>query len=129
MFCRSCGTENADSSTTCTACGATLTNPFQATVVETRDVPSEKPNNYLVMAVISNLCCCPIFGVVAVIYAAQVDARWNAGDRVGAIKASRDAFKWSCIALGIGILANIAFFGLQFLAVASTATAPVPVGP
>lgn len=119
MFCRSCGTENAEGSTTCTACGAVLTNPFSSTATPTMasKIDDGKPNNYLVWAVISNVCCCPIFGVVAVIYAAQVDARWNAGDRVGAVAASKNAFKWTAIALGLGILINFLAFGLQILGV------------
>ena len=116
MFCRSCGTENADDSTTCTACGAVLANPFQSAVPAATGAEG-KPNNYLVWAVISNICFCPIFGVVAVIYAAQVDALWNAGDRAGAMLASKNAFKWVCIALGLGLLINVLVFGIQALGV------------
>ena len=116
MYCRSCGTENADDAKTCTACGAVLTNPFQTTTPVSTGGEG-KPNNYLVWAVISNICCCPIFGVVAVIYAAQVDALWNTGDRAGAVLASKNAFKWVCIAIGVGVLINLFVFGIQALGI------------
>lgn len=116
MFCRNCGTENADNVPTCISCGATLTNPFQASSAPAGGwMPSNKPENYLVQSILVTLCCCLPFGIVSIVYAARVDSLWRAGDFQGAVTASENAKKWSWIAFGLGLVANIIFVGLQFL--------------
>ncbi len=56
MFCRKCGTENADGSPTCVSCGAQLTpvNPYAAGGQPTGP-PGTKPDNYLVPGDLSDL--------------------------------------------------------------------------
>lgn len=44
------------------------------------------------------------------------DSKWNAGDRQGAITASQNANKWTWIAFGCGIVANLLLVGVQVLA-------------
>ena len=118
MFCRNCGTENADGSPTCISCGAPLTtNPFQPGNAGNRiSAAAGKPKNYLVQAILVTLCCCLPFGIVAIVYAAQVDTKWNAGDHQGAVLSSNNANKWSLIAFGVGLIANLLLVGLQLLA-------------
>lgn len=57
--------------------------------------------NYLVMAIISVICCTPL-GAVAVIFAAQVNSKVQSGDMAGAVEASRKAKMFSYIAFGLG---------------------------
>ncbi|MEZ6087402.1 MAG: CD225/dispanin family protein [Pirellulaceae bacterium] len=117
MFCRKCGTNNADGATTCISCGEPLAaNPYQPASTSSVGSPAgSKPQNYLVQSILVTLCCCLPLGIVAIIYAAQVDSKWNAGDHQGAYEASRNANKWGMIAFGLGIVANLLVFGIQIL--------------
>ncbi|HET6852299.1 MAG TPA: CD225/dispanin family protein [Pyrinomonadaceae bacterium] len=74
--------------------------------------PGSVPN-YLVLAIISLFCCLPL-GIVAVIFAAQVNNKVAAGDTAGALDASKKAKMFSYIALGLG-LAGIICYVLFFL--------------
>ena len=58
--------------------------------------------NYLVPAIISLFCCLP-GGIVAVIFAAQVNGKVAAGDMPGALDASKKAKMFSFIAIGLGL--------------------------
>lgn len=57
--------------------------------------------NYLVWAILSTLCCCVPGGIVAIVYAAQVDGKLAAGDYQGAVTASDNAKMWSWISFGV----------------------------
>lgn len=62
------------------------------------------PQNYLALAIISTLFCCQIFGIIAIIYAAQVNSKYLAEDYVGAERASSNAKLWGFLSVGIGLL-------------------------
>jgi len=115
LFCHQCGAENADNATSCRACGTGLANPFQAgTVVggSGGSLPVGSVPNYLVQAILLTICCCPPFGIVAIVYAAQVNGLLQAGDVAGAKKASASAKMWCWVALAlwaVGALAYLAF--------------------
>src|SRR5215217_7333546 len=74
------------------------------------------PPNYLVQSILVTLCCCLPFGVVAIIFAAQVNSKWEAGDSAGARKASENAKMWSWIGFGIGIVVNLIGGVIQIMA-------------
>ncbi|RLT04291.1 MAG: CD225/dispanin family protein [Planctomycetota bacterium] len=76
-----------------------------------------RPNipNHLVKAIISTLCCCLPFGIVAIVFAAQVNGKLDAGDYAGAQKASQEANKWGNISIGIGVVVNLLVVGGQIL--------------
>ena len=76
------------------------------------EVMMEKPNTYLVWAILATLCCCLPTGIVAIIYAAQVDSKWEGGNWAGAREASDQAKMWSLISLGLGIVFSIVYFFL-----------------
>jgi hypothetical protein len=104
MYCDKCGAHNPDGSTACSACGASLTSPYQSpTAGGWTDVP--RPiNNFLIPAIFATVCCCHPFGVVSIFYAAQVNA-WLAGGHVAAAaKAAQNAKMWFWIALGLGVV-------------------------
>ncbi len=58
---------------------------------------SQKPDNYLVWAILCTLFCCLPFGIVAIIKATQVDSFWAQGYYDSAYKAAADAKKWTWI--------------------------------
>jgi hypothetical protein len=64
---------------------------------------TEKVPNYLVQAILVTLFCCLPAGVVAIVFAAQVNGKLEAGDIAGARSASRNAKLWSWVSLGIGV--------------------------
>ena len=68
------------------------------------------PSNYLVFAILTTIFCCQIFGIISIVYAAQVNSKWYAGDYQGAIDASRNAKLWAWVAFGIGFV--IGFIGI-----------------
>ena len=74
-------------------------------------MPPGSVPNYLVQSILVTLCCCQIPGIVAIVYAAQVNGLIRAGDFVAARRSSRLAFIWSlvgfCLGLGFGLLYGV----------------------
>lgn len=69
-----------------------------------------KPDTYLVWAILSTLFCCLPLGIASIVFAAQVDGKYNSGDYAGAVESSRKAkqfAKWSAIATVVVIAVYI----------------------
>jgi hypothetical protein len=116
MFCTKCGAPIADNAQSCPSCGAPLMNPYSPPIAATRaSSPGDKVPNYLVQAILTTLCCCLPFGVVAIVYAAQVDGKATAGDYAGAMQASNSAKTWCWVAFGLGLAINGAYFLLMIV--------------
>lgn len=94
-YCSNCGTQVADQATTCQQCG-------QPTAQQ-RAVAAEFVPNYLVQAILTTIFCCLPFGIVSIVYAAQVNSKLLAGDVSGARESSRKARMWAWIAFGAGL--------------------------
>lgn len=62
------------------------------------------PPTYLVWAILTTLCCCQPFGIVAVIYAANVKSKYDRGDVEGAKKNSERAALWVILAFVVGMV-------------------------
>ena len=75
------------------------------------------PPNYLVFAILTTIFCCQILGIVSIVFAAQVNSRWNSGDIQGALDASRNAKMWAWIAFGSGLLVAVVMTLLAVLGV------------
>ncbi len=73
--------------------------------------------NYLVQSILVTLFCCLPFGIVAIVYAAQVNARVQAGDIQAAISASNNAKMWSWISFGIWMVGFVLYFLVVFATV------------
>jgi interferon-induced transmembrane protein len=82
-------------------------------------MPSEPIPNYLVQSIIVTLCCCLPLGVVAIIFAAQVNSKMAAGDVAGAREASDKAKLFCWIAFGLGLAGIIIGFLINGAAILS----------
>lgn len=74
-----------------------------------------KPDNYLVWAILSTLFCCLPLGVASIVFAAQVDGKYNSGDYAGAVESSNKAkqfAKYSVIASLVLIVIYVIFIVL-----------------
>lgn len=58
-----------------------------------------RPENHMVKAILILIFCCLPAGIVAVIYASQVDSEYNRGDYAGALAASKKADFWCQLGL------------------------------
>jgi hypothetical protein len=65
---------------------------------------ASRPKTYLMEAIVATLLCCIPFGIVAIVYAAQVDSKFSAGDYQGAQKAAHSAKTWYHVALISGLV-------------------------
>ena len=57
--------------------------------------------NYLVQAILVTIFWCMPFGIVAIVFAAQVNDKIRVGDVQGAIAASQNARMWSWVSFGV----------------------------
>lgn len=71
-----------------------------------------KPANYLVWSILATLLCCLPLGIVSIIFAAQVDSKFAAGDYDGAEQSSKRAKMWAWIAFASGLIGIIAYVGM-----------------
>jgi hypothetical protein len=114
MFCPRCGHQNAGSGERCEMCHGPM--PSEASLQGQGDrAPGPQPvrvSNNLVWAILATLFCCLPLGIVAIVYAAQVDSRLAAGDIAGARQSAQAAATWSWVSFGLGILSGLIFAGL-----------------
>lgn len=106
MFCPHCGQENANEAEACSRCGATISRVPPVPTVPTvpyATTPLDVPN-YLVQAILCTCFCCLPLGIVAIVYAAQVNSNVAAGRIAEALAASGAARKWCWYAF-LGALA------------------------
>ncbi len=108
MFCTKCGKENEANATHCVECGEamTFTQPQAAAAPAQPQAAPGQPTqvpNYLVQAILVTIFCCLPFGIVAIVFAAQVNGKLQAGDINGAMESSRKAKMWSWLGFGIGL--------------------------
>ena len=98
MFCAECGSEINDKAAICPKCGVPVAG--KAIVTPTHaDVP-----NHLVGAILTTLFCCQITGIVAIVYASQVNTKLAQGDVAGAQEASRTASTWIIVSVITGFV-------------------------
>ena len=94
----------------------------QKPITSSGNIP-QRPNNYLVLAIITTFLCCNVTGVVSIVYAAQVNAKWEGGNYDGAISDSKNAKLWGLIGLIGGFLLiaiMMLFYGAAVMATMSS---------
>ena len=103
MYCPKCGTQNDDNAWKCTNCGEVLPS-------SSSQGPRQSPVNipsYLPQAILCTIFCCLPFGIVAIVYAAQVNGKIASGNIAGAEEASRKARTWCWASFGTGLAIGI----------------------
>lgn len=68
-----------------------------------------KPPNYLVWAILSTLFCCLPLGVASIVFAAQVDGKYNSGDYAGALESSAKAKKFATWGAIAGVVVSVLY--------------------
>lgn len=79
----------------------------------------DMPSQYIVLAIIALVCCCPPCGVIALVFGSRVPLNWRLGDYERARKDSNIA-KWCAIG---GIIAGVVFYTLYIVFAAAWARA------
>ena len=108
MFCSKCGVQVAESTQFCPTCGQQLgTSQTTNTPPPTNTQASapQRPDNYLVWAILSTLFCCLPFGIVSIIKSLEVNSMYDTERYAEAKLASETAKKWAmwgAIIAGIG---------------------------
>jgi hypothetical protein len=85
--------------------------------------PVSPPPSHLVWAILTTILCCLPAGIVSIVFAAQVNSKWAAGDVEGARRASRNAATWAIVAAVAGVVVSVLY--LVFVVALGT----IDVGP
>jgi hypothetical protein len=118
MFCTQCGANNPDTAAVCAQCGRNFQSAAAGAPLQPTGVvlpPGTAVQNYLVFAILTTVLCCPPAGIPAIVYAAQVNGKLQAGDLAGAQAASNNAKMWCLISLGLG-LGVMVLYGILIMA-------------
>lgn len=105
MYCTNCGNELPPGTRACGNCGTHVPH-FP---------PPPKVANYLIHSIVVTLCCCLPGGVVALVYAAQVNSKLAAGDVAGAQASSKSAKTWVIVSVVAGIVTTGGVAALSLL--------------
>ncbi len=97
-FCTNCGKERIENRELCFHCGYS----FKESISKTKtNVPSiEYVPNYLAFAIVNTILFCFPAGIVAIVYASQVNSKLSYGDVEGAKYSSKRARIWCWVSLG-----------------------------
>ena len=108
MFCPQCGSQNSNSATVCAGVGCRWITPIRrAWPARDRWGRASTFQATSTQAILTTLCCCLPFGIVAIVFAAQVKSKISVGDYEGARQASDSARMWCWIAFGLGLVSNV----------------------
>ena len=117
VYCSTCGREVEPDARFCDNCGAVIDpqagSPQYAPGMPYAGgmdygAPVNIPN-YLVQAILVTICCCLPAGIVAIVYAAQVNGRVASGDYAEAQRLSNNAKTWCWVSFGVGIAVGVVY--------------------
>lgn len=116
VSCPDCGHQVADIAPACPNCGRPHPGqPGFAGAAGPRPPAGPPVPNYLVQSILVTLCCCLPFGIVSIVYAAQVNSKLAAGDHAGAVAASQSAKTWCWVSFGVGLVFSVLYVALMML--------------
>ncbi|MFA5554156.1 MAG: CD225/dispanin family protein [Phycisphaerae bacterium] len=101
MYCPKCGAKNPEQSDYCIQCAEPLKMALHS------DIAPQVISSHLVPAILCTIFCCVPFGIVAIVYAAQVDSKLTANDYAGAKYCSEKASFWCWLSFGLGLAATL----------------------
>lgn len=81
------------------------------------------PSSHLAWAILTTLFCCLPFGVVSIVFAAQVNSKWTVGDYAGAQAYSSKAKGWATASTICGVVVLV-IYGIIFLATLHSSNTP-----
>lgn len=117
MYCNKCGQQISEGQQFCPSCGAPSAQPC-STYQQPQDAYQPvKPDNYMVLAIFTTVCCCLPLGIVAIIKASGVNSAYALRQYDLAQLKSDEAKKWSLIGIGISVVCNLIYFALMFLGI------------
>lgn len=102
-------------------------DPQSAPGASTNAAPApaeKKPDNFLAWAIISTILCCLPFGIVAIVYATQVDSNWYAGNHEAALRAAKNARTWTWVSVGVAAFCWVVYLLLVFVFAAAAVSLP-----
>ena len=110
-FCSNCGTGLSPQAGFCPQCGTAAPQaqapgeppPQQASGPSAGFAPGAHVPNYLVQAILVTIFCCLPFGIVSIVFAAQVNGKLGAGDYAGALESSNKAKTWAWVSFWVGL--------------------------
>lgn len=88
--------------------------PYQQTVAPQQPLPPCPPTN-LVWGILTTVLCCQVLGIVSIVYALQVKAKYDSGDLETAQRYSDRAAMWSIAAIVAGLIVTPFVMLLQLL--------------
>lgn len=68
-----------------------------------------KPDNFLVWAILCTIFCCLPFGIASIVNASKVNSRWIAGDYAGSERAAKQARTWFWWSFALGLVVPIIY--------------------
>lgn len=124
VYCSTCGRESDPGARFCDNCGAVLDQQADGPQYAP-GMPPDQPGfgaaanvpNYLVQAILVTIFCCLPAGIVAIVFAAQVNGRVRSGDLADAQRLSRNAKTWCWISFGVGLAAGIVYLVIMIFGV------------
>ena len=98
-------------------------NQYQTPPVYQSSYEPEKPINwvpYLVLSIITTLCCCLPFGIVGIVYSTKINSAVNARDWEGAQKAAKTAKIWIIASAIVGFIVEVIYVVMIYAGVAGS---------
>lgn len=113
MKCNYCNNEIPAGAANCPSCGAAAQQQPQQQPTVQQQAPQQQQvvgvniKTHLADAIVATLCCFLPTGIVAIIYAAQVNNKIKKGDINGAMESSKNAIMWVWISVGISVILTL----------------------
>ena len=98
-------------------------NQYQTPPVYQSSYEPEKPVNwvpYLVLSIITTLCCCLPFGIVGIVYSTKINSAVNARDWEGAQKAAKTAKIWIIASAIVGFIVEVIYVVMIYAGIAGS---------
>ena len=65
---------------------------------------------YLVLSIISTVCCCLPFGIVGIVFSVKINSAMNAGNYEEAVQNAKMAKTWTIVSFVVGLVVGILYF-------------------